>query len=248
MSTDINTSHAFVKERTEKTRAVQATRVTDVPWTWPLKTLAQWDADLVSLDAAVQDSLAKVTAALNANMLTARGLLDARFDAIHTFTLLAVGVMRVRAASLPGLLEIVNDLSARGDSRRTIEDEADDLLAAWEEWEEQTGAPFAPSPGKTLAAFKLLLEGAAGVGQDTNPMLGTLKKTYKAALAKWRRSVGVLNVLYSRLEDECVAWYAEATTVFPEGTAEGNLIRQEIPTNYTPPAPAAPTPPPAPTP
>ena len=243
MSTDINTSHAFVKDRTEKTRAVQAMLATDVPWTWPLKTLAQWDADIVSLDATVNDSLAKVTAALNAHMLSARGLLDARFDASHAFTLLAVGIMRVRATTLPGLLNIVNDLSARGDSRRTIEDEADDLLAAWEEWEEQTGAVFTPAPGKTLVAFKLLLEGAAGAGQDTNPKLGTLKKDYKAALAKWRRSAGVLNVLYSRLEDECIAWYAEATKVFPEGTPEGNLLREEIPTSYNPPTPAPPAPP-----
>ena len=146
MSTDINTSHAFVRERTEKTRAVQATLATDASWTWPLKPLAQWDADLMSLDATVNDSLAKVTAGLNVNQLTARGLLDARFDAIHTFTLLAVGVMRVRATTLPGLLQIVNDLSARGDSRRSVEDEADDLLAAWEEWEEQAGAPFVPAP------------------------------------------------------------------------------------------------------
>lgn len=243
MSTDINTSHAFVRERTEKTRAVQATLATDASWTWPLKPLAQWDADLVSLDATVNDSLAKVTAGLNVNQLTARGLLDARFDAIHTFTLLAVGVMRVRATTLPGLLQIVNDLSARGDSRRSVEDEADDLLAAWEEWEEQAGAPFVPAPGKTLVEFKLLLEGAAGAGQDTNPKLGTLKKNYKAALAKWRRSAGVLNVLYSRLEDECIAWYAEATKVFPEGTPEGNLIREEIPTSYNPPTPAPPAPP-----
>ncbi len=243
MSTDINTSQDFVKDRTEKTRAVQATLATDAAWTWPLKTLAQWDADIVSLDATVEGSLAKVTAGLKVNMLTARGLLDARFDAIHAATLLTMGIMRVRAATLPGLLLTVNDLSSRGDSRRAIEDEADDLLAAWEEWEEQTGAPFVPAPNKTLAEYKLLLEGAAGAGQDTNPKLGTLKKNYKAALAKWRRNAGLLNVLYSRLEDECVAWYAEATKVFPEGTAEGDLIRQEIPTNYNPPTPAPPTPP-----
>lgn len=248
MSTDINTSQDFVKDRTEKTRGVQATLATDASWTWPLKTLAQWDADLVSLDATVDGSIAKVAAGMKANMLAARGLLDARFDAIHASTLLTVGIMRVRAATLPGLLPIVNDLSSRGDSRRAIEDEADDVLAAWEEWEEQTGAPFTPAPGKTLVEFKLLLEGAAGAGQATNPKLGTLKKNYRAALAKWRRSAGVLNVLYSRLEDECIAWYAEATKVFPEGTPEGNTIREEIPTSYNPPTPAPPAPPTPPTP
>jgi hypothetical protein len=249
MSTEISTSQDFVRERTEKTRAAQATLATDASWTWPLKTLAQWDADLASLDATANGSLAKVTNALEADMLAARGLLDARFDDIHKFTLLAVGVMRVRAATLPGLLQIVNDLGARGDSRRATEDEADDLLAAWEEWESQTGAAFSPAPGKTLAEFKLLLEGASGAGQATNPQLATLKKNYKAALAKWRRSAGVLNVLFARLEDECIAWYAEATKVFPAGTAEGDMIRSQVPTDYTPEAPKpAPTPAPGATP
>ena len=247
MPTDVSTSHAFVKERTEKTRAVQATLITDGPWTWPLKTLVQWDADLTALDASVNGSLAKVTDALDVDMLAARGLLDARVDAIHKYTLLAVGVMRVRAATLPGLLQIVNDLSARGDSRRAIEDEADELIAAWEEWDSQVISPvFSPAPGKNLADFKLLVEGTIGSGQLTNPMLGTLKKNYKAALAKWRQSAGLLNALFSRLEDECMAWYAEATAVFPEGTPAGDLIREQVPTNYNPPTPAPPTPPPGP--
>lgn len=244
MPTDIGTSQAFVKDRTEKTRAAQATLITDIPWTWPGKTLAQWDADLTALDASVNGSLAKVAAALEVDMLAARGFLDARLDAIHKYTLLTVGVMRVRSATLPGLLLIVNDLSARGDSRRAIEDEADELIAAWEEWDAQVVAPvFSPAPGKNLVDFKLLVEGAPGSGQATNPMLGTLKKTYKAALAKWRQSAGLLNALYSRLEDECVAWYAEATVVFPEGTPAGDMIRELIPTDYNP---ATPPPPPVP--
>ncbi|MEO7934100.1 MAG: hypothetical protein ABIT76_13180 [Chthoniobacterales bacterium] len=245
MSTEISTSQDFIKDRVEKTRAAQATLANEASWTWPLKSLADWDADLLALDATKSDTLAGIVKGLDAAMLSARGLLDARFDALHKFTLLTVGVMRVRAATMPGLIEIVNDLSSRGDSRRTVEDEADDLLAAWEEWEEQTAAPFLPAPGKGLPEFKLLLDGAAGAGQTTTPMLATLKKTYKAALTKWRRSAGVLNVLFARLEDECIAWYAEATKVFPEGTPEGDMIRSQVPTDYTP---TPPTPPVQPTP
>ena len=111
MSTTTSTSHDFIRERTEKTRAVQATLAADAAWTWPGKTLAQWDADLAALDATAEDSLAKTTAALEADMLAARGLLDARLDAIHKATLLTVGVMRVRSAAMPGLAPIVDDLS-----------------------------------------------------------------------------------------------------------------------------------------
>ena len=138
-------------------------------------------------------------------------------------------------------------MPARGDSRRAIEEEADNLLAAWEEWEQQLGQTFSPAPGKTLVDFKLLLEGNGSPPPPavSLPPLPTLKKTYKAALTKWRRSEGALNALYSRCEDECIAWYAEATKVWPAGTPEGNMIRELVPTDYNPPTPA-PTPPPPP--
>ena len=38
----------------------------------------------------------------------------------------------------------------------------------------------------------------------------------------------------------------EATKVFPEGTAAGDLIREQVPTDYNPPTPAPPAPPPPP--
>ena len=245
MPTDIETSRAFVKERAEKTRAAQATLTADSAWSWPLKTLAAWDADLVSMDATVNNSLAKTTKALDVDMLAARGFLDARLDAIHRYTLLVVGVMRVRAKTMPGLIEIVDDLSARGDSRRAIEDEADGLIAAWEEWEQQIGQTFFPGPGKSLVDFKVVVEGNGNPAPPavTLPPIGTLKKTYKGATAKWRRSEGVLNALYSRCEDECVSWYAEATRVFPQGTPEGDMIRSQVPTDYSPPPPVPPVPP-----
>ena len=254
MPTNIETSRAFVKERTEKTRAAQATLSTDSLWNWPPKSLAQWDADIVSMDATANGSLAKNAAAQKVNMLAARGFVDARLDALHKYTLMAVEVMRVRVVSpvpLPGLRPVVDDLTARGDSRRAIEEEADGLIAAWEEWEEETNLPFIPLAGKTLPDYKLLTEGAVGSGQLTNPSLATLKKNYKTATTKWRRAEGLLNALYSRCEDECIAWYAEATAVWAAGTPEGDMIRGQVPTDYTPtppapPAPPAPPPPPVP--
>ena len=44
MNLNISYSVDFVKERTEKTRAVQAVIATGGGWVWPKKTLAQWDA------------------------------------------------------------------------------------------------------------------------------------------------------------------------------------------------------------
>jgi hypothetical protein len=247
MPTDIETSRAFVKERTEKTRAAQATLVTDSAWTWPVKTLAQWDADVVSMDGTVPLSLAKTAAGMEADMLAARGLLDARLDAIHRYTMVTVGVMRVRAATLPGLREIVDDLSARGDSRTAIEAEAEGLIAAWEEWEQQLTVVFNPAPGKSLVDFKVQVEGLTVPPPGVSTVsLANLKRNYKAALTKWRRSEGLLNALYSRCEDDCVGWYAEATKVWLAGTPEGDMIRNQVPTSYNPPTPTPPVPPPVP--
>ena len=203
MPTDIETSRAFVKERTEKTRAAQATLTTDSAWTWPGKTLAQWDADISAMDAPVPGSLAKTTKALEVDML-----------------------------------------AARGDSRRAIEDEADGLLAAWEEWESQIPGQFIPATGKSLLDFRIYIEGNNAVPPATViASVLTVKKNYKAAQTKWRRSEGALNALYSRCEDECVAWYEEATAVWAAGTAEGDIIRGQVPTDYNPPTPPPPAPP-----
>ena len=67
-----------------------------------------------------------------------------------------------------------------------------------------------------------------------------LKSNYKESGTKARRAAGDFNTLIGRLEDECIQWYAEATAVFPEGTTNGDLIRGQIPTSYSPAA-AAPT-------
>ena len=63
MPADISTSEAFVIERTTKTRAAQATLATDSGWTWPLKTLAQWDADQREQDEKGDMAAADVTEA-----------------------------------------------------------------------------------------------------------------------------------------------------------------------------------------
>lgn len=252
MPADISTSEDFVILRTTKTRAAQATLATDPGWTWPIKTLAQWDADIESLDATKAGSIANSAKKHEADMLRGRGLYDGRLDEIHKFTLLAVGIMRLRihapgATGMEGIIPVVNRLSSRGDSRTAITHEAELLKAAWEEWEEQKGEAFLPAPLKTLAAFKRLLEGDPESGQASYPMLATLRNVYNTLLAKWQQREGVYNALISRLEDECVSWYGEATKVFLEGTVEGDMIRNQVPTDYSPeppkPAPGPVTPP-----
>jgi hypothetical protein len=236
MNLDISTSIEFVVNRTEKTAAVQTTLATlpAAPWVWPQKATPAWTADVEQLDGAKSGTLANKATAANTEKSIQFAALDTRYKTLHARTLQAVGVMRSRALADPSLRPVVNELSARGDSNRAIEEEGEELLAAWSQ---EFGEDFVPAPGNTFTAYKELFEGT-----ETVPSLRKLKSNYKEAGAKARRAAGDFNALISRLEDECIQWYAEATAVFPAGTTNGDLIRGQIPTSYNPPT-AAPTPP-----
>ena len=149
---DLNTSIEFLKDRVDKTRAVQ-TQIA-ASWLWPLKTVAQWEADGAALDTTVEGSLAQVSAEAHTGAEAARGDLDTRLAAIHTQTVACVGVMRVRAQRQPESKHVVDELSARGTSRKEIEDEGMTMLSAWKL--EFGGATFVPAPGVTYTAFRRL--------------------------------------------------------------------------------------------
>lgn len=186
------------------------------------------------LDGAKTGTLAQKAKAAATDKSIQFAALDARYTTLHTRALQAVGVMRSRALADPTLRPVVNELSARGDSNRAVEEEGEELLAAWSQ---EFGEDFVPAPGNTFEAFRALYEGSVTV-----PALRKLKSNYKESGTKARRAAGDFNTLIGRLEDECVQWYAEATAVFPEGTTNGDLIRGQIPTSYSPAAAALTTP------
>ena len=225
MNLDVSTSLDFVRLRTEKTRAAQVAIA--AVWVWPKKTLAQWDADILQLDGALEGTLAQKAKIADAQADQKRAALDLRYRTLHTVTLQAVGVMRARARGDETLQLNVDELSARGDSFRAIEEEGEELLAAWKT---AFGEAFSPAPGSTYAGLKALFEGQAT--PPVAPALRILKRDYREARAVARREVGFFNTLVTRLEDQCVQWYGEATAVFAEGTDQGDLIREEVPTVY----------------
>jgi hypothetical protein len=239
------TSIDFLKERADKTRSVQAQIA--ATWLWPLKTVAQWEADVLALDKTVEGSLAQLSIEAHTVAEAARGDLDARLAAIHTITVSVVGVMRVRAQRQPELGPVVDELSARADSRKGIEEEGTAVLSAWKL--EFGGAAFVPAPGVTYDAFRELFYGRAADAGATPPVtaldsLRELKDAYSDASTIDRRETGRLNARLGIVERDCVDWYAEATKVFVEGTEIGDLIRSEVPvsSDYNPPTPPAPTP------
>lgn len=242
---DLNTSVDFLKNRAEKTRSVQEQIAPT--WVWPLKTVAQWAADVEALDKTVEDSLAQAAIAAHSGEEIARGNLDARLDVIHALTVSVVGVMRVRAQRQPELRHVVDELSGRGDSRKGTEDEAAALLSAWKL--EFGGAAFVPGPGYTYEGLRALFYGRTANPAATPPVLALaslreLKETYADKSTVARRELGRLNARLATVERDCVDWYAEATKVFPADTEIGDLIRAEVPTgaDYNPPTPGAPEP------
>jgi hypothetical protein len=244
MPLDINTSIDFLKTRVDQTLSVQRS-IADT-WTWDLKTLAEWEADSLQLDKTQPNTVAAKAIAAATRADSARGALDGRLAELHAQTLTTVGVMRVRAERAPEHRDVVNELSARGDSRRAIEDEATALLSAWTE---EFGENFAPAPGITYDGFKALLFGDAAATPPSSS-LRTLKQALSDAATVARRETGRLSVLLNRVETDAQQWYAEATSVFKAGTEIGDLIRSGISSSdsYSPEAPkpeATPAAPPA---
>ncbi|MBL9130538.1 MAG: hypothetical protein JNG86_05025 [Verrucomicrobiaceae bacterium] len=248
---NLNTSIEFLKDRVDKTRSVQ-TQIA-ATWLWPLRTVAQWQADSAALDKTVEGSLANVATEAHTTAEAARGDLDTRLGAIHAQTVAVTGVMRVRAQRQPELLPVVDELSARADSRSGIEKEGTACLSAWKL--EFGGAAFIPAPGVTYEGLRELFYGRAADPAATPPVtalpsLRELKDAYSDKSTIDRRETGRLNAKLATVERDCQDWYAEATKVFVEGSEIGDLIRAEVPTSdeYGTPTPPPPPPPPPPTP
>ena len=232
---NLNTSIAFTIERAEKTRAAQS--VIQAAWVWPLKTIAQWDADLEQCEGGVLNTLAYKALMDDAAYSLTQTAMQSRMDVMHARTLQLVGVMRARMQANPLLSPTVSHLSANGNTWRSIEEEGEDVLAAWKVG--FAGGTLIPS--FTIADFEKLFTGDA-VAVPIVPSLRAIKNNHKTALATARQSVGMYNAMITRLEDEAQQWYAEATAVYPASTVEGDMIRNSVPTSsdYNP-ATVAPT-------
>ncbi len=228
LALDIETSIAFVIERSTKTNAAQ---VTVAPtWMWEAKNSSEWAADIAQTDGGVPGTLAFVANRDHVLYENARGVLGARFADMKARTKQVVLLMRGRALRDPRLAPAVDELSAKGNTWVTIESEAEDCLAVWTTT--FGGAAYVPVATNTYAQFKTLFEGApAAPGIPAIPALRALKTPYNEALAVARVSVGRYNALISRMEDHCVQWYGDATAIFLEGTPEGDMIRSTVPTS-----------------
>lgn len=209
-------------DRTQKSVSVYLAISSD--WTWDERTVAQYEAQKATLEAQLDISAQK-----NADMLEKRGILDAALDTLARNTTTGVGLARVKWRNDPTKKSILKDLTARGDSRATIRDEA----RAWQKAWEKLDPAWVPVPGLTLTAFtaaRLAIE-----GNDTvQPPVKGFADHYSDTVAALRDSEETLNGLFADAEETNQAWYRAATIVFAAGTPNGDLVRGQVPTTYDP--------------
>jgi hypothetical protein len=60
------------------------------------------------------------------------------------------------------------------------------------------------------------------------------QKTHSAKFQAWRLAASTVNTLAQTLDEESMAWFEEATRLFREGTAAGDMIRTTVPTTTRP--------------
>ncbi len=215
----------FIKDRAAKT--ISAAKKVAVKWTWQEQTIEELQASLTAItgnSSATPPIVGQeeITSQSGQAMLTARGVWDEQLDTLHALTVQGVAMAKTRNRNHPANLAVLGGLSARGTSRAEILSEA----LAWESAWAKVDAAWCPVPMNNLPAFKVLRKQCA---ED-------LQQAYADAQADYRSAAEELNDLATALEQTVEVWYADATAVFRDASAEGDMIRSTVPTTYNPPA------------
>ncbi len=202
----------FIVSRARATLSVQ--ELVQCKWVWEEKPIDGWKADIQGfndLETAEQNA--------EAAMLECRGRYDEAQATLHDLTVQGVKMARIRYRKDAAKLAIVNRLSADGQSREQILDQAREWSAAWA----QLDPGWSPILENTLTDFNELYSACL-----------RLQQAYTDKEISWRAEAETLNAFARSLDDVNIAWYGAATIVFLEGTVEGNLVRKNVPTTYTP--------------
>jgi len=213
-------SSEFIEARLQATRDAQV-EVAAV-YVWEEMTVAQWIAR--ALDFTAKQAAAATQEGV---MLNKRATFEASIVELHDLTVSGLKMGRVKWRNDAARKAILSTLHAEGDSRDAVEKEAQAWAAVWASFD----AAWVPTPGDTLVAFNVLLATCF-----------TQENEFKQEHTQWRELAEEFNVFAAATEELCIAWYAAVTTVFPEGTSQGDMIRSTVPTTYVPPPAGAPHP------
>lgn len=216
----MGSSLEFIETRLQATRDAQTEIAAD--WLWEEMSVLQWDTRVTGFTAKKAAS-----ATQEGVMLNKRATFEASIVQLHDLTVAGLKMARVKWRNDAARKAILSTLHAEGQSRDAVEKEAQAWAGVWASFD----AAWVPTPGNTLAAFNTLL--AACFTQENE---------FKQEHTEWREKAEEFNVFAAASEELCIAWYAAVTTVFPEGTPQGDMIRSTVPTTYNPPPAGAPNP------
>ncbi len=230
----MKTDNQFSVDRAIKT--ISAARQVDTKWSWPDATPDQMQTQLETItgnSSSTPPVVGQEEIADQAHRTRdgAYGTWRAQLNALHQFTVQGLNMAKNKFRNDPASLAVLAGLRATGKTTEKILTEA----LAWESAWNQLAPTWSPTPANTLAALKTLRKQCA---ED-------LQTTFTNADSASHEQSAKLDQMCSGLEAVNVAWYADATRIFPVGTAEGDMIRSTVPTTYTP---STSTPPPAPAP
>jgi hypothetical protein len=205
----------FTRTRTQATRDAQASlAAAPTTWTWSEKTAVQWDTDLTTLDQLKIDESAKRTQWRNAAELW-----QADVDRIQQMTRDVVRKGTFRFRSDPVKLQLFEVLKTDATSRSGVYEQG---LAARDAWQE-VDPTWQLSTADSLGSFSSLL---------TNSL--ARQSAESAKFTAWRRASAALTNKARLVDEDAVAWYAEAIRQFPAGTTEGDMIRSTVQTTTRP--------------
>ena len=202
----------FVKNRALATRHAQASVAAQ--WVWAEKTVGAWDNALTELD-----TLSAVERTASVELQTQAANWDVTLKGIERTARDVVRLGRTRFRRDPAKLALFKATRVHAGSRESIQQSGLEVLEIWN----QADAAWVPLPGVTAASFGALLSGSAAQ-----------KGSYAEKFTAWREASAALMSKAEALDDDCVAWYSDATVRFREGTPEGDLIRSTVPTTTTP--------------
>jgi len=203
----------FVDTRATASKAAQD--IVKAIWTWEEKSVPQWVADLAEFDTL---DVAETTK--RAELRSAALAWDGTVAGIKQMTKDIVRLAKVRFRKQPAKLEHFTVLKTNSRGRNGIYDEGRAAEKAWQE----TDPTWAPWEEMSIGVLGSSLANALALGD-----------AHATKTALWRTAASELRNKARALDEDCVGWYAAATTKFPIGTTQGDMIRSTVPTTYNPP-------------
>ena len=215
----------FIESVKRRARAtISAVKAVAAKWIWQEQSADQMEAELEAIignnnttpPIVGQEEIASKAQAAAHN---AESNWKAQIKDLHQRTVQGLNMAKTKFRNEPVSYGVVSSLHADGTTTEEILSQA----LAWESAWGQIAATWNPSATNTFADYKTLRKQCAEESQIA------LKDAASAA----SEETGKLEQMASNLNDVIIAWYADATRMFPAGTPEGDMIRSTIPTTYT---------------